>query len=529
MSGASKSSVRIASRATLRVALVVGLVLASGTPWPGVALASVEAELAYHRGIVAYGEGDLEAAQSHFQSVLSSNPEDASALQYLGLIASKNGDPDGAIEYFRRAVTAEPAEADIRFTLGVALLHQERAAEASEEFDRVLAVEPDNAQAEFYAGVADYRQQQFPETVRHMKAALALDPSLRLQSRYYIGLAEVFMGNLEASTAAFSEAASMSPSDPLAIAAASISDRIQPESRWWGIDVSSGVEYDSNPTFVGSNVTILTESLEEVRLKREDDVAGVFALDTYYDLLDMDFVTLRAGYSGYVSLHDRADEVDQVTHLGWADLGFHYGDWRFGTRFDGSMTNLDLDDDYLEMFRVSPSVTYANNQWGVTQVLYQYHDLDYKFDTSDAPEFDADGTLHDLSFTQFVYLPAPFTYARAGIGFQRQRTDGTEFEYDGISLTVGAGIELPFDARGGVLVQYFHRDYENRSTDPDPFDGGTRDKRNDDVARIKLDLTVPFAQYWEVALRGSFTFNDSNISDYDFNRHVVGTYVTFTY
>lgn len=500
--------------------------------FPLAASASVESELAYHRGVVAYGEEDYEAARAHFSSVLAANPNDASALQYMGLIAAKTGDADGAIEQFRRAVNANPEDADIRFTLGVALLHQERAAEAGEEFDRVLAVEPDNGQAEFYAGVSDYRQQRFPETVRHMKAALALDPSLRLQSRYYIGLAEVFMGNLEASTTALSEAASMSPSDPLSIAAASISERIQPESRWWGLDVTAGLEFDSNPTFVGSNVLIF-DGDDTIEIDKKEDVLGVFAIDTYYDLLDMEYVSVRAGYSGFLSLHDRADEVDQFTHLGWADLGLHYGDWRLGTRVDVSTTDLDLDEDYLEMRRVSPSLTYANRDWGVTQLLYQYHDLEYRFDTSDAPEFDADGELHDVSVSQFIYLPAPFTYARAGIGYQRSRTeedDATEFEYDGVVLSLGAGIELPFEARGGVLIQYFHRDYENRSTNPNGAAGGPRrPKREDDIARLKLDLTVPLAQYWEVALRGAFTFNDSNIGDYDYNRHVVGSYVTFTY
>ncbi len=534
MSCTRENALRRANRAVPSIALAFGLLGLLGTAVPGAALASVESELAYHRGVVAYGEGDLEAARAHFEAVLAADPSDASALQYLGLIAAKEGDPDGAIDQFRRAVSANPEDADIRFTLGVALLHRDRAAEAAEEFDRVLAVEPDNAQAEFYGGVSDYRQQRFPETVQHMKSAIALDPSLRLQGRYYIGLAEVFMGNLEASTAALSEAASMSPSDPLAIAAASISERIQPEERWWGIDLTSGIEFDSNPTFVGRSVTLSIvegDEFSEIELKRKEDVLGVFSIDTYYDLLDMEFVTLRAGYSGFVSLHDRADEVDQVTHLGWADLGLHYGDFRLGTRFDASTTDLDLDADYLEMRRVSPSLTYANSEWGVTQLLYQYHDLAYRFDTTDVEEFDADGTLHDVSLSQFIYLPAPFTYARAGVGYQRQRTDGTEFEYDGVVVSVGAGVELPFDARGGILVQYFHRDYRNEHTPTTAFPtGGDPRKRDDDIARLKLDLTVPFAQYWEVALRGAFTFIDSNIEDiYDYNRHVVGTYVTFTY
>ncbi len=493
------------------------------------ASASVASELAYHRGVVAYGEGDLDLARKNFETVLTETPSDASALQYMGLIAASQDEPDAAIDYFRRAIEANPEDPEIRFTLGVALLHRDRAAEASDEFDRVLAVEPDNASAEFYAGVADYRQQAYPETVRHMQAAISLDPSLRLQSRYYIGLAEVFMGNLDASTAAFADAASLSPSDPLAIQADMLAKRIQPDSRWWGLDATAGIEFDSNPTFVGSNVEIFSSGKSDIELEKKESVAGVFSVDTYYDLINWEQVTLRVGYSGFLSLHDESEEVDQVSHLGWVDLGFTYGDLRLGTRFDISTTDLDLDDDFLDIRRVSPSLTYSNSDWGVTQLLYQYYEFEYTFDLGGASAYDPDGKTHDLSLNQFIYLPAPFTYARAGISYENAATDGTEFDYQGVALALGAGIELPFNIRGGVLVQYYHRDYKHHSEDLGTGGGGRRPKRDDDIARIKLDLAVPVAQYWEVALRGAFTFNDSNIGDYDLNRHVVGTYVTFTF
>jgi len=494
------------------------------------AATSVDSELAYHRGVVAYGEGKLEQASSQFERVLAEDPDDASVLQYLGLIAARQGAPDDAIELFKRAVGAAPDDPEIRSTLGVALLHRDRAGEAAEVFDRVLAVEPDNAQAEFYAGVADYRRQRYPETVQHMQAALGLDPSLRMQSRYYIGLAEVFMGNLGASTAAFADAASISPSDPLAVQADMLGKRIQSDSRWWGFDVMTGIEFDSNPTFVGSNVDVFDIDGERIALDKQEDVLGVFSIDTYYDLVDRNLLTLRIGYSGFLSKHHTAEEVDQLTHVGWANLGIGQGDLRFGARFDISTTDLDLDEDYLEMRRVSPSITYWRNTWGVTQLLYQYQELDYRFSNGGAPSHDPDGTTQDLSLNQFIYLPAPFTYMRAGIAYERARTDGTEFEYDGVAVALGAGIELPYEVRAGVLVQYYHRDYKNRSVDLAAIVGDPpRPRRDDDIARLKLDLSVPLAQYWEFALRGAFTFIDSNIADYDYNRHVVGAYVSVSF
>lgn len=511
-------------------AALLGIAIFTAPP----AAASVDSELAYHRGVVAYGNEDLDAAKAHFNAVLAEEPLDASALQFLGMIASKQGDPEDAIALFRRAVQISPADADIRFILGVALLHNDRAGEAGQEFARVLAVEPDNAQAEFYAGVADYRRQNYQETVRHMQAALSIDPSMRLQARYYIGLAEVFMGNLDASTAAFADAASLSPSDPLSISADTLGKAIQPESRWWGLDVTAGVEFDTNPTAIG-NTRIRGEDGLADSIKRDSDVLGAFSIDTYYDLVDWEETTFRVGYSGFLSVHDDTREVNQFTHMGWADLGFIQGPLRLGVRVDITTTDLDLEEEYREMRRVSPSITYTNDDWGVTQVLYQYHDFDYRFAVVD-DSLDPDGELHVVGISQFFYVSAPLTYIQVGIAYENADTQGTEFDFDGVDVSLGAGIELPYDLRAGARVSYTHRQGRHKSTlgefgiigsDTDaPLD---LPKRKDNIANLKVDLTVPVAQYLEFAIRGSFTFTDSNIAVYDFNRHVVGSYFTFTF
>jgi tetratricopeptide (TPR) repeat protein len=495
------------------------------------AAASVEGELAYHRGVVAYGENDLEAAKRHFEAALAESPNDASALQYLGIIANKQDRLEEAIELFERAVAADPEDPAIRFMLGVSLLRRDRADEARVEFDRVLAVEPGNARAEFYAGVSDYRRQKYSETVLHMQAAISLDPSIRLQARYYMGLAEVFMGNLSASTAAFADAASLSPSDPLAISADMLGKRIQPESRWWGVDVGAGVEYDSNPTFVGSDVQI-TEGIALLESpKRIDDATGVFTLDTYYDLTDSEQLTVRLGYSAFVSVHDEAERVDQFTNAGWVDVGWTQGDFRAGARFDYATSRLDLSKSFLDMRRFAPSITYTNDEWGVTQLLYQFHDVNYLKSSALRNNFNPDGELHLLGLSQFFYLPAPFTYARFGLGYEKSATEGTEFDYNGVEIAAGFGIELPMDMRAAALLQYYYRLYDHRTIVGNPVSVpvGTGPKRKDNSYRLKLELTAPVTQYVEIAIRGVFTWTGSNVGDYDFNRHVIGSYFTFTF
>jgi hypothetical protein len=106
-------------------------------------------------------------------------------------------------------------------------------------------------------------------------------------------------GDRTSRATAFADAASLSPSDPLAISAGILGKKIQPVSRWWGFDVSSAVEYDSNPTFVGTNVQIIESGSSLVSPKRVDDATGVLALNTHFDIGDWEQITLRLGYSAF--------------------------------------------------------------------------------------------------------------------------------------------------------------------------------------------------------------------------------------
>ena len=491
----------------------------------GGASASVDSELTFHRGVVAYGEGRFEDARASFELVLESEPDDASALQYLGLIANKNGDKEAAIDYFRRAVNADPDDLEIRHALGVSLLHLDRADEAGIEFSKILRVEPDNAEAEFYAGVAKYRRQKFEETVAHMYRAAELDPALRLQARYYTGLAETFMGNLDASVAAFSDAASLSPGDPLSISASILGEQIaRPDSGPFGFDLKAGIQYDSNPTFIGGIVVPGSPPPGN----RQDDAVGTVALNAHVDVIDWQQITFRVGYSGFLSAHGNAKEVNQFTNYVWGDVGLRVADFRIGVRFDLGNTSLDLDNDFRNLRRVTPSLTYSWNDFGVTQLLYQYYDIDYSVPSLAA--LDPDGELHTFGVSQYIFMSAPFTYAVFGVGYEKSDTEGSEFDYEGVELNAGFGAELPYHIQFSFLARYLFNDYDNLSqyqTDlGDPFPGK---KREDHIARININFAYPLGQFLEVSLEGSLDFNTSNVEGYDVDRHVVGTYVTYTF
>jgi Flp pilus assembly protein TadD len=168
------------------------------------ALASVASELAFHRGVVAFGDENYDTASAEFEKVIAADPEDASAIQYLGMIAQQQGDFAGAVAHFDRALELEPGDTELRLDRATALLEVGRVDEAKTVLDQIMVEEPDNARANLFSGVAAYRTGDYEGAIVKLDRARQLDPSLSQHTTYYAGLSAAFLGNFAEAEGAFS-------------------------------------------------------------------------------------------------------------------------------------------------------------------------------------------------------------------------------------------------------------------------------------------------------------------------------------
>ncbi len=269
------------------------------------ATASVKSEIAFHKGVVAYGDGQFDAAREAFELVLAEDPEDTGAMQYLGLIAVEQAKPDEAIVMYRRALEIDPDDVDLHFDLGAALVEVNQSREARSEFDTVLAAEPDRARAHLFAGIAAYRDGAYRDALPHLERAEELDPSLRSQARYYTGLSQAHLQDFPAAAGAFADA-EQSPLSPLSESARNLRAQVTPddEQRRWDLTLTAGLEYDSNPTLAGET------------LNQDDDGRGVYRIRGRVNLFETEHYSVAAGYDGYVSTHFYNRLVDLMTHVG---------------------------------------------------------------------------------------------------------------------------------------------------------------------------------------------------------------------
>lgn len=511
----------------------------------GQANASVKSEIAFHRGIVAFGNGELQKARTAFETVLAEDPDDTSAIHYLGLIASKEGAPERAVELYRRALAIDPDDLDARFDLGAALLEAGQTDAARRELDAVLAASPDNANARLFAGIAAYRASAYADALPHLDRALELDPELRAQARYYTGLCQAHLQDFPAAAGAFADA-QQSPIQPLAASARNLGGQVTAsleEERRWSLGLTAGLEYDSNPTLAGQT------------LNQRDTGRGVYRISSGLDVWEDGRYSVTAGYDAYFSTNFRETFVDLMTHTANLTGVANFDPIRLALRYDFAYTWINTSDRFRSLNRLTPSVSYREGNWGRSQAYFIWQHQDFHF--SIPPGFqaiDRDGERYAVGFNQFFFvrerLPSylPVDYVRIGAAGEFQDTEGTEFRYDAWEFNFGLGIELPFQMPLTIfyrLNDFGYRDASIFATAPTDSPGEKQDALYNRLT-FELDFTQPLMrgleslglvsersrsilENFQVTAAGSFEFNDSDVALYDYNRKVVGTYLTYRF
>jgi len=502
------------------------------------AFASVASELAFHRGVVAFGDGDYDVALVEFEKVVAADPEDASAIQYLGMIAQQQGDFAGAVAHFDRALELVPDDGELRLDRATALLEVGRIDEAKAELARILAERPDDARANLFAGVAAYRTGDYEAAIVKLDRARQLDPSLSQHATYYAGLSAAFLGNFADAEGAFSAVEEQSPLSPLGTSASELRRQMTPtggqrDERPWSLSLTAGIEWDSNPTFAGKDYP---DSLPDSG-RRDSDYRGVFRIRGSYELYDDDRYSLSAGYDGYLSVHHHISRVDLQTHVGWLSGTADFDPVRLGLRYDYGFTMIDLSENFRHLHRITPSITYREADWGVTQGYFQWQNADFLKSYPSA--FRRDGNRYSFGVNQFIFLPEPFTYVRFGALGEMDRAESADFSHDGFELSSGAAGSLPFGVQATLLYRFIFRNYRSVNALPanwsDPgfvapfLFTGDHEKRRDRIHRLTLELARPIGEHIELSVAGSYDHSGSNIDFYRHDRWVTGAYLGYRF
>jgi hypothetical protein len=232
--------------------------------------------------------------------------------------------------------------------------------------------------------------------------------------------------------------------------------------------------------------------------------------------------------------------VDLQTHVAWASAGYTVDPLRFNLRYDYAYTFISISDPFRSLNRVSPSLSWRQQTWGVSQLFYEFQNEEYLRSPTPA-RLNRDGTVHTVGVNQFFFVEQLewLSYLRVGALGEWRETDGKEFQYKAWEISAGGGVELPLEVTLTGLYRFTGRMYDKNSIfDPDPPLGvsgvpalvpGSRQHRDDAVHRLTLEAVRPITEHLDLSVAADFLFQNSDVGIFDFNRHVTGAYLTYRF
>jgi len=450
---------------------------------------------------------------------------DARLLRIVANCQIELGRYADAFDSARAAKQTDPELEDLDLLMGIALYHQGRLAEAGDALAAARGHTTREAELDLYTGLVLLQRSRTREAALALERARRSDPdAVEPAASYYAGLAWQAERERTRAEAALDRVRAADPGGPWAQQAERALRGEQP-NRWWA-SVSAGVEYDDNVVLrsAGSPPT------------DEDDFRAVWFAEGGIRLLDRGDWSggVLASYSG--SAHFDLSDFD--THYPSAGIWLDYlvdDDTLLRTRYDFGYAWVDYDPFVLTQ-RVRESLLHG---WaaGTTEVFVAGEWNDFRFNSPPGPPSvpsllslrDRDGAGIFAGVEHRLPVWNDRAQLRAGYTYMRYWADGTEWDYDSHRVHLGATALLAWDVSLDVEGAYAYQPHRDPTTfvpgapPPPPLAGHDR---RDHVWTAYAELEKPVAEHVTLATRYRYLHSNSNSIFFEYDRHIVGAYVT---
>jgi len=577
------------SRARAAAALVALAALAASA---GPARAAEDPIALLARGRELAVAGSCREALPLLEQARAARPDDAAAADLVGQCQMQLQRWPEAAAAFADAKRLDPETRDVDLHLAASRFHAGDLDGAETALDDARVRSPGSAEVDLYDGLIRLERADQPAAAAEaLERARSRDPvGVEPVASYYAGVAWLRAAERERAREALERVERESPGTPWATAAAraladvehrgrGLRDRrdtegLQQAERPLGrapqrerqgpwIVVSGGVEYDSNVVLRGDNVQVPDEISDEA------DGRAVWTAQLGSELYhDRDW-TLGALVAYYGSAH--FDLTDFDTHYPslttWLDR-------RFG---EATVARLQYDfsyawvggDAYLREHQATPAVFHDwGGRWGTTRLFSELSWDDYRFDSDDVPngfpngagggpgsacppgittpcgpfgldEADArdrDGFGVVVGLDHVVPVDELRSELKLGYHWHHYDAEGREYDFQGHEIEIGARTLLPWQVVLDLQGSFTYRPYDHPSTYPDPGDlvngveyGLRSGDKRERVWQASAIVERPITDWLIASLRYEYTRNDSNVQVFDYDRHVVGGYLTISY
>ena len=553
------------------------LVMVAALALLGAGAASADADALRLRAEALAGGGNCGEALQVLERARREAPGDARVALVRGQCEIQLKRFVDAVASLEEAKRLDPALPGVDLYLGIAQYHvgDLGAAEASLEAARTRG--PDRAELELYRGLILLQRAETADAATALERARSLDPdAVEPVASYYAGLAWAGAQELASAEDALTRVQSLAPGSVWANEAELALSRLAAvEPGRWFASLTAGIEYDSNVVLEGTGVALPRG------ISSSSDYRGVWSLEAGTEFLRTRDWSAGALVRYYGSAHDDIDEFD--THfpriMGWLDRRLGEGvtaraQYEFGYAWVDGLP-----------FRLSHNGTLAlYKDWGsakgTSRLFADFVGYHFYYPNFDVPngvgvagsrcpirrspggvrfrytfcgppgvneerERDRSGWGALVGLGHEIPVVAERLVLRGRYSYGSYESDGTEYTFDAHQFRIGARAKLPLDFVLDTAASYTFRPYHNASTFPDPSDvpghpaslippNGTQYRlsssdRSDNVWEFDVSLEKRLTRFLTGAVRYSYIDNNSNVDVFDYNRNIVGAYLTLEF
>jgi tetratricopeptide (TPR) repeat protein len=440
-----------------------------------------------------------------------------------------------ALDPLERAKELDPALAEVDLFLAIALYHLDdlgAARRALADAERAL---PGRAEVHLYRGLLLIHEANSREAAAELERASSIDSqAVEPIASYSAGLAWEAAQERERAKAALQRVTAQAPNSVWAQQAERALEQMesQQEHRWW-FSATAGMEYDDNVVLRGDGVQ------QPNGISNDDDGRGVWSFNGGYEVYRDETWTLGllGSYAGSAHTDLRDFDLQSPSVSGWLDRKLSEETL---LRLQSSFEYVWYDTEkYLASTGFSTTLYHDLGDAGSTSAFFRFSDLDYQFESDDVspgpPGLDL-GRARNYSGQEYAL---GFDYSRffgeetlGRTGFRYRYFDShREYTYDGFEFVLGVFRELPYQFSVDLALSFEYRPYHNPSTFEDPPGSGNFDSgdRSETSWLFETALERPLTRLLTGSIRYSYLDNNSNVDVYDYDRHIIGVYVTIDF
>jgi tetratricopeptide (TPR) repeat protein len=475
---------------------------------------------------------NLEEALDDLTQAWQKGTHTAEKAFLLGVVYRKMLNYPKAQEYLEQAVSLKPNFPDARRLLADTLLALDKPDLAMPQLQELERIGYQPAQTAFLQGMAATKQKRYAEAVEYFRKA-EQDPSLAQEAKLQISLALAAQNRLKEAKQNLDELVALAPQTQTAGFAQRYSNALErriKELSPFHFYATLGLDWDSNVTVQPGNASAAQ------LVSGRGDMVYTYSGTFEYNFFPTKAYGLLAQYYVMQNFHPRLSTFDQWTNILGLVPMYQFTNSKLWFPFSFNYTDLQSDK-YYTAFTLAPTYLYMVSPKTGLEVKLRAAKEYYWFDESlqnlqfPFPQDRRTDQSYGGSLGVYYFFKEQEGFLQGRLTYQHNFATGSNWDMSSYQMFLMA--QYPFTKRfkmstflNLLLEPYDNKWFGTTSLFEVP---AIHAKRRDTTLMYGVNATYDIYKGLEFKVQYYLIRDYSNISIYDYTRHIVGCQLGFRY